>query len=303
MTQRPPVTVTLARNRPEGHRRPRHPRRHCRGGAEGDRPHPWRARCRWVRGQAGSDAGDPDGHRADDHRRRHRRRRQTDTEGVARCCRSGRPWRRDAGEPGDLVGRHRGRGWLRCRSGRRRRRAAGDVPVPRAQDRGAQGGHRQPDARRRPEAHRRRQGRRPPRRGDRRSHGAGARSGQHPTWRSHRAGDGRPRRRGGRGQRAHRRGVQPRPAQGDGLRRDGRGQRRQRRAAAHGPPDVHPGRPDGTPGARRQGRHVRLGGDQPQAERRVARDDEDGHERGRRGAGDDERAVRPRLPARPSPVT
>ena len=35
-------------------------------------------------------------------------------------------------------------------------------------------GHHQPDARRRPEAHRRRQGRRAPRRGDRRSHGARA---------------------------------------------------------------------------------------------------------------------------------
>ena len=100
----------------------------------------------------------------------------------------------------------------------------------------------------------------------------------------------------GRCRRPRGRGVQPRPAPGDGLRRNGRGQRRQRRAAAHGPPDVHAGQAVGPPRARRQGRDVRLRRDQPEAVRRHARDDEDGHERRRRGAGDDERADRARLP-------
>ena len=55
-------------------------------------------------------------------------------------------------------------------------------------------------------------------------------------------------------------------ARGAGLRRHARRQRRLDRAAAHGQAHVLAAQPEGAPGARRQGRHVRLGRHQPQAE-------------------------------------
>ena len=58
-----------------------------------------------------------------------------------------------------------------------------------------------------------------------------------------------------------------------------------------------------SPGAGGQGRHVRLRWHQPEAERRHARHDEDGHERRRRGAGGDDGAAGAEVPSRRSPAT
>ena len=84
----------------------------------------------------------------------------------------------------------------------------------------------------------------------------------------------------------------------DGLRRHPRRQPRQRRRAPADQDDLPPRPADGSPRPGGQGDHVRLRRHQPEAERRVARPDEERHDGCRRDPRRDDRAPGTGLPGR-----
>ena len=223
-----------------------------------------------LRGQARPNAGRAVGHRPDAHRRRDRRRPPRPSAGLRNAAAA---LVRAAGKR--TVDRHHARRPRRRRrgdgrTGGRRGRAAGRVPLPRPEDRAGAGRVAGADAGRRRAAA-------PP------APGSAPTAARPPPTAAGLARDlaNTPP--------AHltarmiaERAVELGAASGlgvevfnkdqltaMGLRRHDRRQQGQHRAAADGPAHVHAAQPAWSPGDRRQGRHVRLRRHQPEAQRRA----------------------------------
>ena len=213
--------------------------------------------------------------------------RAGEREAGRRCHRAGRPAGRRLGARG--AGSHRRRTARRLPLCGHQARAQHQLAPPAGAHCDQQQGQRCEQRRRAGEGHggRNRACSRP------RQHTAGIPDG---------VDDGRQGPRARAGQRPDGRGVRRTSPHRDGLRRHARRQPGQQRATPNGAAHLLTAQPNRPSGARRQGRHVRLGRPQPQAERQHV-DDEDGHEWRSRGARGDEFAQGDCVAAPRSPAT